>query len=43
MRVFFEKAGQVFQVGKPTGHGEGTPDHFADRLLHRFDLSSHWR
>jgi hypothetical protein len=43
MRVFFEKAGQVFQMSEPAGHRERTPDHFADRLLHRFNLSFHRR
>jgi hypothetical protein len=43
MRVFFEKAGQVFQVGEPAGHGERTPDHFANRLLHRLNLRFHRR
>lgn len=41
MRVFFEKAGQVFQVGEPAGHGERTTDHFVDRLLHRLNLRFH--
>jgi hypothetical protein len=43
MRVFFEKASQVFQVGEPAGHGERTTDHFVHRLLHRFNLSFHRR
>jgi hypothetical protein len=41
MRVFFEKASQVFQVGEPAGHGERTTDHFMDRLLHRLNLRFH--
>jgi hypothetical protein len=41
MRVFFEKAGQVFQMGEPAGHGERTTDHFMDRLLHRLNLRFH--
>jgi hypothetical protein len=43
MRVFFEKASQVLQMGELAGHGERTTDHFADRLLHRFNLSFHRR
>ena len=41
MRVFFEKAGQVFQVGKPARHGGRTPDHFVNRLLQWFNLNFH--
>ncbi|MGO8677204.1 MAG: hypothetical protein ACLQVX_15200 [Limisphaerales bacterium] len=41
MRVFLEKAGQVFQMGEPAGNGERTTDHFVDGLLHRLDLRLH--
>jgi hypothetical protein len=41
MRVFFQKAGEVFQVREPAGHREGTPDHFVNRLLHRLNFDFH--
>jgi hypothetical protein len=41
MRVFFEKAGQVFQVRQPPGHGQRSPDHFPHRLLHWLNLNFH--
>jgi len=43
MRVFFEKAGQILQMRQPAGHGGRTPDHFANRLLHWFNLHFHRR
>jgi hypothetical protein len=41
MRVFFKKAGEVFQVREPTGHRERTPDHFVDWLLHWLNFDFH--
>ena len=41
MRVFFDEAGQIFQVREPLRHGERTPDHFVNRLLHGFNLRFH--
>jgi hypothetical protein len=41
MRVFFEKAGQVFQVREPPGHRKGPSDHFVDWLLHRLNFDFH--
>jgi hypothetical protein len=40
MRVFFQKAGEVFQMREPPGHRERTPDHLVNGLLHwlNFDL-----
>jgi hypothetical protein len=41
MRVFFQKAGNVFQVREPTGHRERTPDHLANGLLHWLNVDFH--
>jgi hypothetical protein len=41
MRVFFEKAGEVFQMSEPTGHRERTSDHLADGLLHWLNFDFH--
>lgn len=39
--MFFQKTGQVFEVGKPARNGRETPDHFSYRLLHRLDFGLH--
>jgi hypothetical protein len=41
MRVFFEKAGEVFQVREPPRHRKRTPDHFVNGLLHWFNFDFH--
>jgi hypothetical protein len=41
MRVFFQKAAEVFQVSEPPGHCERTPDPLANGLLHRFSFDFH--
>jgi hypothetical protein len=41
MRVFFRKAGEVFQMQEPAGHRERTPDHFANGLLHWLNFDFH--
>src|SRR5690242_11234644 len=41
MRVFFDKSRQIFQMCKPLGHGWRSPNHFANRLLHGFNLYFH--
>jgi hypothetical protein len=41
MRVFFQKAGEVFQVREPSGHRKRTSNYFADGLLHRLKFDFH--
>jgi len=41
MRIFFEKAGEVFQMCEPPGHRERTPHHFVNGLLHWLNFNFH--
>jgi len=41
MRVFFQKAAEVFQMSEPTGHCKRTPDHFVNGLLHWLNFDFH--
>ena len=41
MRVFLDKSRKIFQMCKPLGHGGRASNHFANRLLHWFNLNFH--
>ena len=41
MGVLFDEPVQILHIGEPPGHGNGTPDHFVDGLLHGLNFHVH--